>query len=183
MISLGTLKVIGIIAASIATLASVGTEGFYAWKVYEIDNVCSSFKNESDVCQYEELQVRSYVGLGEGIVGSCVSICLIVGFVFLNLPLIWIWVVWGLGIMSYNAYCIYDYYTMIDETIMSPGGFDWNTLVGESYSYFFIVAITSVCWYGLVLLMAIPVGATITHMIRPDYGIVASFELPERQRR
>lgn len=55
-----------------------------------------------------ELQVRSYVGLAEGIVGSCVSVCFIIGFVVLNMPLIWIWVCWGLGIMAYNSYCIYD---------------------------------------------------------------------------
>ena len=132
------------------------------------------------------------------------------------------WVVWALGISSYNAYCIYDYYTTIQDftvsstyltyiqsvlkcfaffltTTIFQGHRDdkhgpvltkiskyvtfspafpsqtgciedslfWDEFINQDYAYFFITVTTSVCCYGLLLLVSIPVASVITHMVRP----------------
>ncbi|KAK8406440.1 hypothetical protein O3P69_007243 [Scylla paramamosain] len=180
MCELKALQATGIAMAVFATLVGLGTEGFYAWKVYEVDHCvnvtyndfdyepCLDLRNQSDVCYHEELLVRSYVGLVEGIIGTVSAICFIIGFAVINLPLIWMWVVWALGISSYNAYCIYDYYTTIQD--FTTGCIEdskfWDEFIDQDYAYFFITVTTSVSCYGLVLLVTIPLASVITHMYK-----------------
>ncbi|XP_071537333.1 uncharacterized protein [Panulirus ornatus] len=179
MCELRGLKAAGVTFAVLAVLVSLGTEGFYAWKTYELENECETNNfNNSDVCDYDELQVRTYIGLTEGILGTIVSLCLIIGFASPYLPLIWIWVAWGLGISSYNAYCIYDYYEKIETN--NDGIFPWEDFIDQDYGYFFVVALASVCSHGLILLFTIPLGAALTHMIGPDSATEGSYELLER---
>lgn len=170
-------------------MAGLGTEGFYAWKAYEVDHCvnvtyaefdyepCFDKRNQSDVCYHEELEVRSYVGLAEGIVGTIVGICFIIGFAVINLPLIWIWVVWALGISSYNAYCVYDYYTTIQD--ITDGCIEdskfWDEFMDQDYAFFFIMVTTSLGTYGLLLLICIPIAAIITVMYKK--GNMADYDL------
>nr|XP_053640324.1 uncharacterized protein LOC128694283 isoform X1 [Cherax quadricarinatus] len=177
MCDLKGLKATGIVFAIFATLVSLGTEGFYAWETYQVDHQCYN-QTMSDVCDYDELETRTYIGLAEGILGTIISIFLIVGFALPYTPLIWTWVVWALGISAYNAYCIYDYYTVIEDN-NSGGSFPWDDLVTQDYSYFLICVIASVCCHVFTLIFIIPLGAAITHMyVR---GKVASFKLDNYQ--
>ncbi|XP_064082249.1 uncharacterized protein LOC135198522 isoform X1 [Macrobrachium nipponense] len=157
----------GILVSSFAILASMGTLGFYSWKVYELTNVCDDRDNttQSDVCKFDELEVRSCIGLAEGIFTTIVAIVLLIGFASPAVALLWIWVVWALGIASYNAYCIKDYHDVILDQ-HNVTSFPWDTFVNEDYGYFFVVVMTSVMWYGTALLMVIPMAGYLTHMYK-----------------
>nr|XP_045625812.1 uncharacterized protein LOC123775059 isoform X1 [Procambarus clarkii] len=172
MCELRGLKATGVVMAMLAIVVSLGTEGFYGWETYQLD------ANASDVSIYDELEVRTYIGLAEGILGTIVSICLIIGFASPYIPLIWTWVVWALGISAYNAYCIYDYYTFIQDNTEGDT-FPWDTLEEEDYSYFFITVLSSVCCHVFILIFVIPLGAVITHMY--SRGKVASFDIDDYQ--
>lgn len=197
MCELKVLRVTGITVAVLATLVGLGTEGFYAWKVYEADHCftgnnsdidinyipCVDDRNQSDVCYHDDLEVRSYVGLVEGIVGTIAGICFIIGFAVLNLPLIWTWVLWALGISAYNAYCVYDYYTTIQDFTVDciDDSEFWDVFNDQDYAYFFIMVVTSLSGYGLVLLVTIPLAAVLTHMVGPDSTTMGSYELQDRK--
>ncbi|XP_068206813.1 uncharacterized protein [Palaemon carinicauda] len=168
----------GILISSFAILASMGTLGFYSWKVYELTKICEDPNNTTipDVCQYDDLEVRSFVGLGEGIFATVIAILLLIGFASPAVSLLWIWVVWALGIASYNAYCIKDYHDVIlDQN--NATSFPWDTFVNEDYGYFFVVVMTSVLWYGTVLLIVIPLAGYLTHIIFFDDETVGEYEL------
>ncbi|KAK7061159.1 hypothetical protein SK128_004743 [Halocaridina rubra] len=168
MCSLTCSKICGLIMASLAIMASMATEGYYAWKAYQAGNECDPLDDNAtipDVCVYDELQVRSYIGLGEGIVGTIVSIALVIGFGMPAVSIIWVWVVWALGIASYNAYCFKDYHDTI-KLQLNVTDFPWDTVNDEDYGLFFITAMTSLIWYGLALLIIIPAGAYLTHQFR-----------------
>ncbi|KAG0730366.1 hypothetical protein GWK47_028405 [Chionoecetes opilio] len=168
MCELKPLQATGITMAVFITFVGLGTEGFYAWKVYEVDHCvnitnnsinaaydfCLDDRNQSDVCFHAELEVRSYVGLVEGIVATVAGICFIIGFALINLPLIWTWVVWALGITSYNAYCIYDYYTTLTDCVDASEF--WDTFIELDYGYYFVTVLTSVCCYTLCLWLLSP---------------------------
>ncbi|KAG7160711.1 hypothetical protein Hamer_G026311 [Homarus americanus] len=83
---------------TVVELVSMGTEGFYAWKAYEVDNECNVTNVDNgidyyniDVCWFDELEVRTYIGLVEGILGIIVSVCLIIGFANVSIvgTLVW----------------------------------------------------------------------------------------------
>lgn len=194
------IKITGIVLASLAILASICTEGFYAWKIYEIENECdeppvttdatpvtdngtttspTEPSSLPDVCIFDELRVRTYIGLGEGIAGTLVSIGFLIGFAMPSVPLIWVWVVWALGIASYNSYCIGDY----AQTIKDQQGvedFPWDTFIDEDYGEFFVLVMTSVIWYGTALLITIPMAAYLSYAIRTDGSFTGGFELQQR---
>ncbi|XP_066951433.1 uncharacterized protein [Macrobrachium rosenbergii] len=136
----------GILVSSFAILASMGTLGFYSWKVYELTNVCDDPGNttQSDVCIFDELEVRSYIGLAEGIFTTIVSIVLLIGFA---------------------------------SDTNNVTSFPWDTFVNEDYGYFFVVVMTSVIWYGTVLLIVIPMAGYLTHTIFTDGELMGDYEL------
>ncbi|XP_042882820.1 uncharacterized protein LOC122259900 [Penaeus japonicus] len=163
------LKTSGVVIAVLAILISMGTEGFFAWKVYEVNNECA---NNASICFHEDLEVRSYVGLAEGILGTAVSVCFAIGFGAPAIGLIWVWVVWALGITGYNSYCIYDFHQNIigNQTV-----FPWDTVTEDDYGYFFIEALCSVSSHLFILLISVPIGAALTSMFRK--GNIASYDV------
>lgn len=195
MCELKGLRITGIVFASLATLVAMGSEGFYIWKAVEVSQCtgtnssaignydpCQDSRNDSDVCYYDELEVRSYVGIAEGIVGMITGICLINGFIFVIVPLMWVWVVWALGITAYNAYCIYDYFTTAQD--LSVDCVDdsefWDVFIDLDYAHFFIMVTTALCGYGLAFCVIIPVAGVITRMVGPNSATMGTYELQER---
>ncbi|XP_042236619.1 uncharacterized protein LOC121875931 [Homarus americanus] len=180
MCELTGLKATGVVMAMFATLVSMGTEGFYAWKAYEVDNECNVTNVDNgidyyniDVCWFDELEVRTYIGLVEGILGIIVSVCLIIGFANPYLPLVWIWTVWALGISAYNSYCTYDYYTTIQEANDDPL---WDIVWDVDYGLFFFVAMVSVCCQVFILIFVLPLGVAISCMISSSSSSMGGFE-------
>ncbi|ROT78648.1 uncharacterized protein [Penaeus vannamei] len=163
------LKASGVVVAVFAVLGSLGTEGFFAWKVYEVNNQCA---NNVSVCNHEDLEVRSYIGLAEGILGTAVSVCFAIGFGAPSVALIWLWEAWALGISGYNSYCIYDFHQNI---IGNQTTFPWDTVVDDDYGYFFIEAICSVSLHLLIVIISVPLGFALSRMYWK--GNIASYSV------
>ncbi|XP_076035831.1 uncharacterized protein LOC143021897 [Oratosquilla oratoria] len=173
--TLARVAAVGACVGIWAVLMSSATLGFYSWKLYEIENQCSNDTNSTetttevsiDVCNFTDLQWRTYVGVGEGIVGIIAATLLIISFSETLHDGPWVWVAWCLGITGYNSYCIYDYHRVLLD---GQKEFPWSTISDEDYGLFFLTAVASVGVHLLTLVILVPLAITFSVKLLKNHG-------------